>query len=330
MKNPDQSFTPRPFARSPHPLNYEGKPRRVGVEIEFGGISAREGAGLVRELFGGTIDIEDDHRFHIRDTELGDFISELDVQYAHRGEENRDEPESNFRTRARKILGDVSAVIAPSEIVCPPIEIGSLSRLQALVQKLNESGARGTSENPLYAFGFQLNPEIASRGPDYIISVLKAYVMLSDWLRAVIKPDITRKIISFADPFPQDYALKIVDSRYWPDVSTLIDDYLIANPTRNRELDMLPLFAWLDEERVGAAVADPLISARPAFHYRLPNANLGDSGWGIAADWNRWCVVERLAEDRDRLVAMGAAFTANRNRAFGEKWALRSTDWLLA
>jgi hypothetical protein len=302
----------------------------VGLEIEFGGISARDGAGMVRKLFGGTIEMEDEHRFHIRDTELGDFVSELDMQYAHRSEENRNEPESDLGIKARKILGDVSAVIAPSEIVCPPIDIGSLSRLEGLVQQLGKSGAKGTSENPFYAFGFQLNPEIASKGADYVVSVLKAYVMLSDWLRAVIKPDLTRKVISFADPFPSDYALKIVDSNYWPDMPTLIDDYLFANPTRNRELDMLPLFSWLDEERVGAAVNDPLVNARPAFHYRLPNANLGEASWGIAADWNRWCVVERLAEDKNRLTAMGAAFTANRNRSFAEKWALRSTDWLLA
>jgi hypothetical protein len=330
MKEPDQPFTSRPFAPSPHPLNYEGKPRRVGLEIEFGGISARDGAGMVRKLFGGTIEIEDEHRFHIRDTELGDFVSELDMQYAHRSEENRREAESNLEAKARKILGDVSAVIAPSEIVCPPIDIGSLYRLDELVQKLGESGAKGTSESPFYAFGLQLNPEIASKGAEYIASVLKAYVMLSDWLRAVIKPDLTRKVVSFADPFPRDYAVKIVDTDYWPDIRTLIDDYLDANPTRNRELDMLPLFSWLDEERVGAAVNDPLVNARPAFHYRLPNAHLGETGWGIVADWNRWCVVERLADDKNRLAAMGAAFTENRNRSFAENWALRSTDWLLA
>lgn len=330
MKNPDQQFTKRPFAQPPHPVNFEGKPRRVGLEIEFGGISARDAAGIVQQLFGGTIETEDDHRYHIRGTGLGDFVSELDIQYVHRSEEDRNEPETGFEIKARRFLGDVSAIIVPTEIVCPPTEISSLPRLEDLVHKLGESGAKGTSENPFYAFGFQFNPEIASKGADYIVSVLKAYVMLSDWLRAVTKPDLTRKIISFADPFPPEYAIKIADSDYWPDIATLVDDYVFFNPTRNRELDMLPLFAWLDEERVSAAVNDPLVSARPAFHYRLPNASLGEKGWGIAADWNRWCVVERLAEDKNRLTTMGTAFIANCEQAFSEKWALRSTDWLLA
>lgn len=39
----------------PEPLNPQGNPRRVGVEIEFAGLLPVQTAELVRRLFGGTL-----------------------------------------------------------------------------------------------------------------------------------------------------------------------------------------------------------------------------------------------------------------------------------
>jgi hypothetical protein len=234
-----------------------------------------------------------------------------------------------FQENLRGLLGDISALVVPCEIVCPPVEIAALPRIGELVNALGSAGASGTHANPFYAFGLQLNPEIAGADAQSITAMLKAYVLMSDWLRAVIKLNITRQIIAFADPFPKAYANMLVDPGYWPDMPGLIDDYLIYNDTRNRELDMLPLFAWLDEERVRAAIDDPRIKARPTFHYRLPDANIGQQNWSLTLEWNRWCVVERLAADRGKLDAMGAAYMENLNRLIGENWAIRSTEWLL-
>ncbi|MXN63364.1 hypothetical protein GR183_00475 [Stappia sp. GBMRC 2046] len=317
------------FREPPYLKNHEGGLRRVGVEIEFGSVSAREAALQVRALFGGEIETEDEHRLHIRGTELGDFLSELDSQYVHRSGPAKLPALEDLQTRLRKILGDISSLVVPCEIVCPPVEIDHLPRLQDLVDALGGAGARGTSDNLFYAFGFQLNPEIASRETGYITAVLKAYLLMSDWLRAIIRLDITRQIIAFADPFPKDYAALVVDPDYWPDIERLIDDYLSYNDTRNRELDLLPLFSWLDPERVRERVRDIRVKARPAFHYRLPDANIGQSDWSLRLEWNRWCVVERLAADRERLDAMGQAYIANNNRIIGENWAIRSTEWLL-
>ena len=50
------------------------------------------------------------------------------------------------------------------------------------------------------------------------------------------------------------------------------------------------------------------ISARPAFHYRLPHAYVGDETWSILPDWNAWVAVERLAGDRDQLDKLGRAY----------------------
>jgi hypothetical protein len=97
---------------------------------------------------------------------------------------------------------------------------------------------------------------------------------------------------------------------YWPGVPGFLDDYLAFNPTRNRDLDMLPLLLHLDEARVRAALPNEKINSRPAFHYRLPDARVSDPGWSVAPDWNRWVAVERLAHDRERLESVGLAFLA--------------------
>ena len=65
-----------------------------------------------------------------------------------------------------------------------------------------------------------------------------------------------------------------------------IDDYLVENASRNRALDMLPVFAYLDEARIRAAVSDGLIKARPTLHYRLPNCEIEQPGWDLHPAWN--------------------------------------------
>ena len=304
--------------------NAQGAPRRIGVEIEFAAVSARDGASVVRRMFGGEIREEDAHRFHIENTEFGDFVCELDTQYAHRpyGASSGDLQEEGlgdmFQSALRTLWGDVSSLVVPCEVICPPIAHTEVHRLDALVDELQNVGAEGTHANPLYAFGAQLNPEVATVDADYLTAMLKAYLFASDWLRSVMRIDMTRRLMAFADPFPIDYMSLISRPNYWPDQDKLIDDYLAANPTRNRELDMLPLFVWLDEERVRRAVADVRVKARPTFHYRLPDANIGMQDWSIMLEWRRWLVVERLAERRDLLEEMG------------ETWARMQNNWPLS
>jgi hypothetical protein len=320
--------------RPPRETNYAGAPRRVGVELEFAAVTARDAARLVRKTFGGSATAIDHHRFTITGTELGDFRAELDSQFLHRAEIGH-EPTTglqmmlaNFQDAFHGVLGDIGSAVIPCEIVCPPIKVDELQRLDSLLAELRRVGAQGTDVSPLYAFGTQLNPDIAEKSAAWIVSVLKAYLLLSDWLRAVISVNLTRRVLAFADPFPPNYILLVTDPDYHPEMDTLIDDYLLYNPTRNRELDLLPLFAWLDEERVRAAVDDKRIKARPTFHYRLPDARLDRPDWTIVTEWNRWCVVERLAERPDKLNAMAAAYWDNQGRLLPRDWAIIASEWL--
>jgi hypothetical protein len=320
--------------RPPRETNYAGEPRRVGVELEFAAVTARDAARLVRNIFGGSVTAIDHHRFLISSTELGDFRSELDSQFLHRAEAG-EEPATglqvllaNFQDAFHGVLGDIGSAVIPCEIVCPPLRIADLARLDSLLEELRRVGAHGTDVSPLYAFGTQLNPDIAEKSAEWIVAVLKAYLLLSDWLRAVISVNLTRRILAFADPFPPDYVLHVTDPDYCPDMNSLIDDYLIYNPTRNRELDLLPLFAWIDEERVRTAVDDKRIKARPTFHYRLPDARLDRPDWTITTEWNRWCLVERLAERPDKLTAMAGAYRENQERLLPRDWAIMASEWI--
>lgn len=65
----------------------QGQPRMIGVEIEFAGVTCEQAAGLVRDLFGGRIEVIDPYRFEVKGTRLGSFTVELDSQYAHPGRE---------------------------------------------------------------------------------------------------------------------------------------------------------------------------------------------------------------------------------------------------
>lgn len=320
----------------PRRTSFEDRPRRVGVEIEFAAVSASKVARRIADLYGGDFQREDAHRYHIEGTRFGTFIVELDTQYAHRAP-NSPVPSSTglqglmdtFSEAMREMYGDIGSLVIPYEVVCPPLEICQLSELEALIGALREEGAQGTRDNLLHAFGVQLNPEIATRDPHWILAILKAEILLSEWLRAIISIDMVRRLLAFADPFPPAYAHKILQPDYWPEMDTLIDDYLTYNPTRNRELDLLPLFIWLDEKRVRSRVPDKLVKPRPTFHYRLPDANIREARWGVTLEWNRWCVVERLAEDREALAEMGKAYIENDISILSEDWALCCTEWLM-
>jgi hypothetical protein len=320
----------------PRNYNFEGNRRRAGVEIEFAAVSPSRVATRVAKLYGGTAEQEDPHRFHIRGTRLGNFLVELDTQYAHRAPGEVGPSASGlqglmetFSNAMRELYGDLGSLVIPYEVVCPPIDVEQLPELEALLLALREEGAQGTRDNLLHAFGVQFNPDIATRDPQWILAVLKAEILLSEWLRSIISVDMARRILAFADPFPKAYIHIILKDEYWPDIDQLIEDYLIYNPTRNRELDMLPLFLWLDADRVRRKIPDKLVKPRPTFHYRLPDANIRESRWSLTLEWNRWCVVERLAEDREILAEMGKSYLENDLSILSEDWALRCTEWLV-
>ncbi|WP_448205246.1 amidoligase family protein [Azospirillum sp. sgz302134] len=316
------------FLTPPHPTAPDGSPRQVGVEVEFADLDAPSSAAVVRDLYGGTTERENPHRWRVTGTRLGDFTVELDMRSAHPEKKEADaEPGTPAKLvetvveTLRPWWGNIGSLVMPFEIAAPPIPIDRLPELDALFTTLRERGASGTEASPLFAFGLHFNPQVARTDADYVLDHLKAFLILSPWLRSEIRVDPTRRLTGYIAAFPVDYAVKVVDPAYRPDMDGLVADYLEANPTRNRELDLFPLFAHLTPDTLFAKVQDPHVRPRPTFHYRLPNARLGDPNWRLAQDWNRWVAVEELAADRPRLDRLGSDYRDFAARKALDDWA---------
>ncbi|WP_286831674.1 MULTISPECIES: amidoligase family protein [Kordiimonas] len=286
--------------------------RKVGVEIEFADLLPDMAAKVVADCLKGSTDQTDLYCWQVEGTDLGDFTVELDTRYVKKSnnaaQRALEETSEELGEDLRRLIGSMSENIVPTEIVGPPMPAGDLNMLDDLVTALRQAGAKDSSGNPLYAFGLHLNPDVRGEKVADILPTLQAYVLASVWLREEIGIDLARKALPYIDPFPRSYVLHITDPDYAPDQDQLIDDYLADNATRNRELDMLPLFAHLDESRVQDVVDDPRIKPRPTYHYRLPEARLSDSKWTIQQEWDRWCLIEALADDTEKLAELAQLY----------------------
>jgi hypothetical protein len=309
---------PFEFAHPPIMTNAEGRVRTVGVEIEFAGPTAEEAARALMGELGGLIVEEDPHSYRLKGSAIGDIAVELDNRFLH--PEKRDTLLGGVIPKIAAWFGSAASYIVPCELATAPMPIERLHEVDRVLAILRKIGAKGTQDAAFYAFGLHFNPEIPRQDVETAAAYLKSFVLLNAWLRRQIAPDATRHLLGFADPFPGDYVRKLVAPDYWPGTANFIDDYLAANPTRNRDLDLLPLLLCLDEERVRAVLPHEKIKGRPTLHYRLPDARVSDPGWSIAPDWNRWVAVERLAADRSRLESVGRAYLAfeGEERSWGD------------
>ncbi len=266
----------------------------MGVEVEFGGLDASRAAEAVCRRFGGAVRASGAHRLYVDGTELGRFKVELDWDWVHGSD-----GDGEFLHKAKELLGDIGRELVPTEVVTPPVPAGRLPEIDALIGDLARLGAEGTRSSLLSGFGLHLNPALGPgdlhAGP--IRRVLQAYMLAAPVLRSAIDVPPMRALLPFIEPFPDRYVDKVLAPDYDPSLAQLIDDYLLHNPTRNRELDLLPVFAELDGDRVRQAVPDPHVSALPTFHGRRPNAEFVNPDWTVAGQWARWLQIELAALD---------------------------------
>jgi hypothetical protein len=312
----------------------DGSPRHVGIEIELQGVSIERLATLVAETLDGTVERISSAEYNVHVDALGPLRIEVDfalLKELAREREKRIDDDS-LADFAVDLLGGASAMLVPCEIVTPPMPMTSMAEpMDALVERLRAAGASGTRQSVLYAFGVHLNIEPPDLDAGTIVEYLRAFVCLYDWIVEEGQVDITRQVSPYIRAYGRDYTLLLSEASYSPSLETLIDDYLEHNPTRDRALDMLPMFAELDEARVRAVVDDPLIKARPALHYRLANSCVDESGWSIAQPWNRWMKVEQLAELPDVLGECATAFRRDRERmlrGIDKRWTTEVRRWL--
>jgi hypothetical protein len=317
------------FALPPVTHTPDGRFRRAGFEFEYAGPDIKVSARIVADVFGGEHIVRSTFE-HVVRSDLGDFCIEIDAALLKDKKYEKPlraigiDPEKTDTQWLENALLETFSTLVPIEIGTPPIPIDQLDRLDELRQRLHDGRAKGTRASILYAFGFHINPELPRDDPAVIRDFIRAFLLLYPWMKQQAEVDMTRRISPYINPFPDEYARLILRGDYPASRERLIDDYLALNPTRNRPLDMLPVLAHLDRERVINRVEDPhLIKPRPAFHYRLPNCMLDEPDWRVAREWNTWVAVERLAYDPSRLAEMSRDYLhADRKsfKPFVDKW----------
>jgi hypothetical protein len=333
----EHSASPAPIAlayEAPvRPHNEHGEVRRVGLELELGRLSLERTLEIVAATCGGRVEHESRTEGAVRDTRLGTFHVEFDHSILKSRSYLRplerlgliDEGDADAAGRVESSVLQVAAEIVPIEVVTPPVPWNRLGELDPLWRALREAHAADTHGSLLFAFGLHLNPEVPAADVDSTLSVLRAFLLLEDWIVEVSKIDLARRISPFIRTFPEAYRRKVLASEYAPSSEQLVADYLAHNPTRNRPLDLCPLFVAQHGPRILERVEEAhLVKGRPTFHYRLPNCELAQAGWTPARDWNRWVAIERLAADVSLLGELSQAYLAT----FDLPLRLQSGHWV--
>jgi hypothetical protein len=289
----------RAFWPLPRPRRLDGAERATGVEIEFAGLDVAGAGAVVAREWGGRVRPTGARDLVVEDTRFGDVEVELDTALG--------------TDPAERLVTDILGELIPVEIVTPPLTPADLPQVDALIAALRAAGARGTRDALAFGFGLHLNPEVAADDAAFILPVVRAYALMEDWLRAVDPIDLARQILPFVLPWPQALIDRLAAEGAGWSIDELIAHYLLLSPTRNRGLDLLPLFEHLRPGRVSAALGSGKVKGpRPTFHYRLPEARVDEADWTLAYEWNRWCLVERVAARPGLLADLAEAWGEHR------------------
>lgn len=295
----------------------DGSVRHVGFELEFSGLTFDRCLEVIDGELGDRVSRTSQVEATISSESLGDFTLELDWQFL------KDQARANTdASDLIRFVADIAGTVVPLELVCPPIETHRVKELDGVIEALRRAGAKGTNDSFLYAFGVHINPEIPDLEASTIVRYLKAYCILQDYLLVTHAIDPSRRLSPYVDLYKPPYIQQVLAYEA-PDVERLISDYLFYNPTRNRALDMLPLFSELDEKLIQRRLRDPRIKSRPTFHYRMPNCHIERPSWTLRTDWNVWYQVERIANNPEALDTLGQEYE---RRLKADQFATDS-DW---
>ncbi|GAA0841204.1 hypothetical protein GCM10009113_07300 [Marinobacter szutsaonensis] len=314
-------------------LNNEGEERRLGVEVELSGLGYEMLVDHAARLLDGPAEPVSRYVTKI-ESDLGPFTIELDsdpIKDLDLADERLPRSIRELGGQAMDVIDAAAERIVPLEIVTPPIPLSRLQDVETLVDELRLLGALGSREAIYFAFGLQLNPELPDLEPATIVRYLQAFAALYDWLKGRHQLDISRKFTTYIEPWAARYNELLMEDDYAPDQSQLMRDYLEFNPTRNRALDLLPLFAHLDADLLGQYVQDPRIKSRPTLHYRLPDCDIDNPEWHFSSVWNDWVILEQIANRAGDLAELRELFRDSRKFSFHNlthSWPETTDQWL--
>ncbi|NWO05184.1 MAG: amidoligase family protein [Alteromonadaceae bacterium] len=311
----------------------EGDERKVGVEIELSGLSYSALVAHVARLLGGEARLASRYVTEVETTD-GTYSIELDADPIKQLDLDDDRLPQSLRdlgSHAMTVIDSAAEKIVPLEIVAPPLPLSRLPAIESLVDELHTEGARGSREAIYFAFGLQLNPELPDLQAGTILSYLQAFAALYEWLKTRHQLDISRKFTPYIEPWSNRYTQLLLADDYQPGIEKLMQDYLHHNPTRNRALDLLPLFAYLDKPLLERHVKDPRVKSRPTLHYRLPDCDIGNQDWHFSSVWNDWVIVDDIANHPEDLEELRQLYHQARTFSFHNlthSWWETTARWL--
>lgn len=268
--------------------------RRVGVEIEFAGLSVHETAVLIAGHWGGELAEQNPREVHVTGGRLGKVRVELDIALKAQWAEDL----------AAQVLRD----LVPVEVITDPLSQADLPQVERMAQVLHAAGAMGTRAKLAYGFGVHFNPELPDDDGAALVATARAYALCEDWLRGAEPLDPARRVLPFVDPWPRALVAALAGAEGWG-VRDLARACVAHAPSRHHGLDLLPALQHLCPAELSQVPESHLKGGRPTFHYRLPETRLDEPGWSIAYEWNRWCLIEHIAADPDLLRALANGWT---------------------
>ncbi|MCM0611511.1 amidoligase family protein [Marinobacter sediminum] len=311
----------------------EGKDRRVGIEIELSGISYDDLVARVTKFFDGEPTLVSRYVTKL-ETSLGTFTIELDsdpIKELDLADDRLPESIRDIGGQAMEVIDAAAERIVPLEIISPPLAFRKVHEIESLVDDLRQAGALGSREAIYYAFGLQLNPELPDLRPSTLVRYLQAFAGLYEWLKARHQLDISRKLTTYIEPWSTRFTDLLMEDDYAPDQTQLMRDYLETNPSRNRALDLLPLFAHLDTDLLHNYVHDPRVKSRPTLHYRLPDCDIDNVSWRFSNVWNDWVILEQIAANGAELAELRSLYRERRKLSIHNlthSWQETTTKWL--
>jgi hypothetical protein len=311
----------------------DGKERKVGVEIELSGLGYEALVTLSSRLLGGEAQPVSRYVSEIS-TNVGAFTIELDsdpIKDLDLQDQRLPESVQELGGQAMSVIDAAAEKIVPLEIISPPLPFSELERIEKFCDELRKAGALGSREAIYYAFGLQLNPELPDLKASTLVRYLQAFAALYEWLKTRHQVDLSRKLTSYIEPWSSTYIDLLVAEDYNPDMDQLMKDYLHYNPTRNKALDLLPLFAYLNSNLLSEYVKDERIKSRPTLHYRLPDCDIDNPLWHFSTVWNDWVVLEQLAANAGDLAKLVNEFRKSRKLSFHNlthSWVDTAEQWL--
>lgn len=305
--------------------------RKIGFELEFAGIELEDAARIIKNVYGGTITKNHRYYYQVAGTAWGTFRVELDARILRRMASQGTLKKWGIDFKAGKgsqtvegMVDRVAKTVVPIEIVMPPVPMDKAEELDVLRGALQQERAEGTGVSLVHAFGMHINIECVNTEVEMLLAYLRSFILLYPWLLKQLKIDVTRRLSPFVDAFPDAYTKHVLNPRYNPTKEKFIQDYISFNPTRNRPLDFMPIFAMNEPERVAEALQNEKNTPRPTFHYRLPNSNIDDPDWRLMDELNYWMVVEQLAQKPALIEKLSRLYLLQKQQSlvsFNREWA---------